>query len=393
MRAHRVEQRALERARLDPDGRRLHHLGAQLAQPRGEAARLSARARDRHHLAVERPPLQPRDRLAQPGHRADERDRRGAHALGLHARGDARQRVDQRALARVGSALHDRHRLLGIAPGRREPLGDQRQVPDAHVEHERAGEAGERVPVERRLGLLGILVAGHERNGRGGVAVRDRNARVGRSRHAGGHAGHDLERHTRRGERLRLLAAAPEHERVAALEAHHALAGPAQFHEQVVGLLLAERGRAGLLAHVAQLGVRPCAVERARRDQAVVEDRVGAGDQLQRAARHQARIAGPGAHEVDDAAHASERYRQPPALSLGEQLGGAAASRRSRDGGPSARGLGGGPSSSSRIQLRAVGQPDEGARARAPPRVVTAWTPIGVWQLASSALTRALARP
>ena len=38
--------------------------------------------------------------------------------------------------------------------------------------------------------------------------------------------GHDLERHARRGERLRLLAAATEHERIAALEPHDALALP-----------------------------------------------------------------------------------------------------------------------------------------------------------------------
>ena len=82
----------------------------------------------------------------------------------------------------------------GSRPRRREPLGDQRQVLDAHVEHERAGEARERVPVERRLGLLRVLVAGHEGDRRRGVAVGHRNPRVRRRGHAGRHAGHDLER-------------------------------------------------------------------------------------------------------------------------------------------------------------------------------------------------------
>ena len=68
--------------------------------------------------------------------------------------------------------------------------------------------------------------------------MSDGNPRVRRGGHAGRHAGHDLERNASRRERLGLLAAAPEHERVAALQAHHALAGPAQLHEQVVRLLL-----------------------------------------------------------------------------------------------------------------------------------------------------------
>ena len=104
----------------------------------------------------------------------------------------------------------------------------------------------------------------------------DRDARVGRRRDPGGHARHDLERHARRRERLGLLAAAPEHERVAALEPHHALARAAELDQQLVGLLLGERRRAGLLADVAQLRIRPRPLERARRDQPVVEDRVRA---------------------------------------------------------------------------------------------------------------------
>jgi hypothetical protein len=84
---------------------------------------------------VQRAPLQPGDRVAQPDDRADERDCRGPQTLGLDARGDARQRVDDRALTRVGAALHDRHGLLRVAPRGGEAVGDQPKVPDAHVEH------------------------------------------------------------------------------------------------------------------------------------------------------------------------------------------------------------------------------------------------------------------
>ena len=215
--------------------------------------------------------------------------------------------------------------------------------------------------------------------------MRDRDPRVGGRGHAGGHARHDLERDARRGERLGLLAAAAEHERVAALEAHHALARPAQLDEQRVDLLLAERGRARLLADVAQLGVRPGAVERTRRDQAVVEDRVGARDQLQRAARHQARIAGPGADEVDDAAHA-----QAPSATRSasrEQLAGAGAPagarprRRRARRAPRTHPRAGRGSTASRRAGRRRRVSRESARP-----CVTACAPTGVWQLASSAV-------
>ena len=43
----------------------------------------------------------------------------------------------------------------------------------AHVDDQGAGEAGQGRPVDRGLGLLGVFVAGDERDGRGGVAVGD----------------------------------------------------------------------------------------------------------------------------------------------------------------------------------------------------------------------------
>src|SRR5581483_2610522 len=90
-----------------------------------------------------------------------------------------------------------------------------------------------------------------------------------------------------------------EDERVASLQPDDDVAGPAQLDEQRVDLVLPHRVAAGLLADVAEVGVGAGAVERARRDQAVVEDRVGRRDQLERAARHQAGIARPRSDQVD----------------------------------------------------------------------------------------------
>ena len=72
----------------------------------------------------------------------------------------------------------------------------------------------------------------------------DRDAGVGGHSDRRRDAGHHLERDAGGRERFRLLAAAPEDERVAALEANDAFALARLGDEQVVDLLLAEAGAA-----------------------------------------------------------------------------------------------------------------------------------------------------
>ena len=212
----------------------------------------------------------------------------------------------------VHRAAFDRRRgLVGVAAGGDQGRGVVAQALDAHVEDERAGEAGERLPVERALLLLGVLVAGDEGDRGGVVAVGDRDAGVGAGRDAGRDPRHDLELDPGLAQRLALLAAAAEDERVAALQPHHALARPRRLDQPLADLLLRHRGHAGRLADVDQLGVLARPVERPRRDQPVVVDRVGRADQLQRARRHQPRIAGPGADEVDESGRALTPLRLP----------------------------------------------------------------------------------
>ena len=135
-------------------------------------------------------------------------------------------------------------------------------------------------------------MTGDEGDGAGDVAVGDGNARVGGCRDAGGDAGHDLERDAAGAERLGLLTAATEHERVAALEAHDGLALPCPRDELVGDVLLSHRP-ARLLAHVHELGILAGAVERTRGDEAVVEDGVGVRDELDRPHGQQRGVAGP----------------------------------------------------------------------------------------------------
>ncbi len=287
-------------ARLDPDRRQLDRLGAEAAERRGEPARLGAGAGDDHAPAVERAALEPGERLAPFDHGADHDQRRGADPLAPHRLGQRGERRGDGPLARHRAALDRRRGLLGVAPGLDQRRGVLGQPLDAHVEDEGAREGGERPPVERRLGLLGVLVAGHEGDRGGVVAVGDRDPGVGGGGDAGGHAGHDLELDPGLAQRLALLAAAAEDEGVAALEPDDALARAGGGDQPLADLLLRHRRHPGRLADVDELGVLAGAVERPRRDQPVVEDRVGAGDQLQRARRHQPRVAGPRADQVDD---------------------------------------------------------------------------------------------
>ena len=83
--------------------------------------------------------------------------------------------------------------------------------------------------------------------GRGQAAVGHRDAGEGGGGHGGRDAGDDLERDAGRGQGQGLLAAAAEDERIAALEAHHALAAARGADHQRVDRLLVHRRPAARL--------------------------------------------------------------------------------------------------------------------------------------------------
>ena len=104
-------------ARLDPDRRQLDHLGAEAAQGRGEAACLGAGAGDDDAAAVQRPALQPGERLAALDHRADDDQRRGADALALDRGGDRAEGRGDGALSGHRAPLDRGGGLVGVAAG------------------------------------------------------------------------------------------------------------------------------------------------------------------------------------------------------------------------------------------------------------------------------------
>ena len=99
--------------RLDPDRRQLDHLGAELAQGRGEAAGLGAGAGDDDAAAVQRPALEPGELLAALGDRADDDQRRRLDRLALDRLGDRPQGRGDGALAGQRAAFDRRGGLVG----------------------------------------------------------------------------------------------------------------------------------------------------------------------------------------------------------------------------------------------------------------------------------------
>ncbi len=137
---------------------------------------------------------------------------------------------------------------------------------------------------------------------RGHAAMRDGDARELRRRDHGAHARHDVHRDAGGAQREDFLAAAPEHEGVAALEADDVLSAPRAANHQPMDRVLADG-----MAVVALADVEPLRATRqlddGGRHERVVEHEIGAAQDRQRPARQQPGIARPRAHQRHAALH------------------------------------------------------------------------------------------
>ena len=106
-----------------------------------------------------------------------------------------------------------------------------------HVDHERLTGAGERRPIEPVL--VARALTGREDECLVDAAHGRRHRSRYQRREPGGDPRNDAEGDAGAGERQRFLAAAPEHERIAALEAEHAAARARELDQPFadVGLL------------------------------------------------------------------------------------------------------------------------------------------------------------
>ena len=112
-----------------------------------------------------------------------------------------------------------------------------------------------------------------------------------------GDARHHLHRDARRHARVQLLHAAAEHERVAALEPHHPLAGQRALDQELVDLLLGHRPAARQLGGVDDLDVGGQRGQQRQRRQVVGDDDVGLRERLAAPHGDQPWIAGAAADQ------------------------------------------------------------------------------------------------
>ena len=102
-------------------------------------------------------------------------------------------------------------------------------------------------------------------------------------------------------EELEFLAAAPEDERIAALEPHDTATEARMLEHELVDALLRRGMTARLLADADARGIAARECEHLLRHEAVVQDDVRLLQRAQRIQRQQARISGPGTDQRDRA--------------------------------------------------------------------------------------------
>src|ERR1700730_2764486 len=133
-----------------------------------------------------------------------------------------------------------------------------------------------------------------------------------------GPPGHHFERDSRGHQRLGLLAAAPEDEWIAALEAHHAPSGARTLDEYPVQLGLAYIATVtALLAGVNQLGIARRERQQLGTDQIIVDHHLCATQDLFAAYSNQIGSAGPRPDQVDPARALTHRRQTRPRRSTG----------------------------------------------------------------------------
>ena len=149
---------------------------------------------------------------------------------------------------------------------------------------------------------------GDERDAACEAAVRDRDAERRRHADAGSDARNHLDLDASGDESLHFLAAAPEDERITALETGHHLPLPGVEDHQALDELLRRRCAAAALADFDHARVGACVGEAAAAHQLVDQDDIRHAEHARGLQRHQFRVARTCSDQVDlAAAHAAKR--------------------------------------------------------------------------------------
>ncbi|CAD5989107.1 protein of unknown function [Streptomyces sp. KY70] len=230
---------------------------------------------------------------------ADDDHRGRAHVLGDRALTDVREgRVDP-ALGCGGALLDERDR-----GGRVLAVGDQggrdgADLVDGHEEDQGAAQPGDRLPVDQGARVLRRDMAADHGELVGDAPVGDRDTGCPGDGDGAGDPGDDRAGDALGGQRLRLLHAPAEDERVAALEPDHGLARLGVLDQRLVDRLLGHEPAVRDLRRVDHLDVRRQFVEQVAGAEAVGDDHVGLGEEAAAAHRDQVRVAGAAADQGD----------------------------------------------------------------------------------------------
>ena len=152
--------------------------------------------------------------------------------------------------------------------------------------------------VERGLRFARFFVAGEDRQYGIVRAMRDRNARIGRSSDGRSHSGNDLKRACRVGKGLGLLAAASKQKGIPALEPHNGLPSTGLLDEQGIDLILRTSVRARLFPNVDSFCKVGSPFEKGGIAKVVVDDDLGALETGAPLEGEQAWIARPGTDQI-----------------------------------------------------------------------------------------------
>ena len=182
---------------------------------------------------------------------------------------------------------------LRPAPSRRSV--NRRDMLQRHIDDQHRRAPRDPVPVDRVGDQARGIVAGQECHRLVDVAVGQRDSGIGQPPDAGRNAGHDAERDAGLDQRQRLLAAAGEDERVAALEPQHPPPGARQLDQPQRDIALLRRRLAAALAGVFDHAIRSREGQDLVIDQGVVNDHVGHAEGMGGVQGHQPGVAGPGA--------------------------------------------------------------------------------------------------
>ena len=284
--------------RLDADDRLEPHLGPVLFKQPGQLPGLLGRSGNQHPHSGKRRPLRQRPVPLQGGHLAHDCQHRRAQMFPGNQLGHFAQAAAQRLLIRPATAANQRHGRLG-----RQAVLYQLAAPlpgsgYPHVNHQRAGEPGQRGVIERLLGII-FLAAGQQRHGRSGSAIGERHPGVGSRPQGGRDSRHDFERDARLLQGFELLGHPGKQQRIASLESHDRFACPSRFNHPPVHFGLGEHASRAVLAQANPLRFGGNMVQQLGGGQIVVQDHLGLLQAAHSAQRNQPGVSRTGSHQVN----------------------------------------------------------------------------------------------